>query len=202
MSVKEIWNDISGYENVYAISTNGRIKRLERTISNSGTIGGYCTLKEKILKPRVNKKRHGYCEISLKLNKQEKRFKVHRLVALTFIPNPFNLPEVNHIDGNKENNTINNLEWCTSKENKKHGWENGLYNSEHRKVPIKCNENGICYESVVNASKEIPCDRRGIFRVLKGEKERIKGLSFSYITHRELEEYRSKELELYRGDLL
>ena len=188
--MEEIWMPIKGYEGLYDVSNLGRVKRLERTTENSGTYSGYSTFKELILKPRENKKRHGYYEISLKKNKKEKRFKIHRLVALTFIPNPDNKPEVNHKDGDKSNNCVDNLEWVTSKENKKHAWETGLQNANHRKRPIKCNETNECFESVVQASKELHCDKRGIFRVLNGEKEKIKNMTFSYITKKELAEYR------------
>lgn len=186
----EIWKPIEGYEGIYSVSNYGRVKRLQRTMYNSGTKGGIYTIREKILTPRVNTKRHGYCEISLHKNGKEKRFKIHRLVAIAFIPNPQHLPEVHHKDGNKKNNNVSNLEWVTSKQNKEHAWLNKLINSNHRKRPIKCNESGICFESVVQASQLLKCDRRGIFRVLSGEKEKVKGMSFSYISIKELEEYR------------
>ena len=116
----ECWKPIKDYEGIYEVSNYGRVKSLERVIYNSGTKNGLYTIHEKIIKQRINKKRHGYCELSLHKNGKEKRFKVHRLVAEAFIPNPNNLPEVNHIDGNKENNTLSNLEWVTSSENQKH----------------------------------------------------------------------------------
>lgn len=68
-----------------------------------------------------------YQVVSLYKNNKSKNFLVHRLIAETFIPNPKNLPEVNHIDGDVTNNRLENLEWVTSKQNKKHAWENGLY---------------------------------------------------------------------------
>ena len=186
----EIWKPIEGYEGIYNISNYGRIKRLQRTIYNSGTKGGIYTIREKMLAPRVNTKRYGYCEISLRKDGKAKRFKVHRPVATAFIPNPNKLPEVNHKDGNKQNNNVSNLEWVTSKQNKKHAWSNNLINSDHKKRPIKCNESGECFESVVRASQILKCDRRSIFRVLKKEKEKVKGMSFSYISKKELHEYR------------
>lgn len=188
--MEEVWKPIDGYEGIYEVSSFGRIKSLERIIKNSGTRSGYSKLKERILTPRVNKKRHGYYEISLKKNGMEKRYKVHRLVAMAFIPNPEGKPEVNHIDGNKSNNSILNLEWVTSKENKQHAWQTGLANSNHRKRPIKCNETNVCYESVAQAARILHCDRRGIFRVLNGERQSIKNMTFSYITRKELAEYR------------
>lgn len=83
---------------------------------------------------QINNKRNGYCEIALYKNNEEKRFRVNRLVANAFIPNPYNYPEVNHKDGNKLNNKEDNLEWVTSKENKEHGWNNNLYK---RKIPLE-----------------------------------------------------------------
>ena len=190
--MEEVWKDVKGYEGYYQVSNLGNIKSLERIIENSGTLTGYYKVKERILKPRENKNRNGYYELSLRKDGKEKRFKVHRLVACAFIENPYNKPEVNHIDGNKSNNCVSNLEWTTSKENKEHAWNMGLNNSNHKKKPIKCNENNMCFESVVQASKELNCDRRGIFRVLKGEIKNIKNMTFSYITYKELKEYRGE----------
>lgn len=184
----EIWKDIVGFEGIYQVSNLGRVKSLERTIRNKGTKSGFYHISEKILSPRKNINRHGYYEISLKQNGKEKRFKLHRLVAIAFIPNPNNLPQVNHKDGNKDNNTVNNLEWCTDKENKKHAWENNLCSSSHRKRKVRCIQTGQIFESVVDASKKIPCDRRGLFRVLSGEKQQIKGYSFEYIEEGDLNE--------------
>lgn len=195
--MEEIWKDIEGYEGYYQISNLGNVKSLERTIKNSGTYSGYYKVKERILKIEENKHRYGYYEISLKKNGKEKRFKVHRLVAHAFINNPDNKPEVNHIDGNKSNNCVSNLEWATSKENKEHAWNTGLINSNHKKRPIKCNENNQCFESVVQASIELNCNRRNIFRVLKGELLSTKNMTFSYITQEEYDAFK-KELEKYR----
>ena len=105
MEIIEEWKDIIGYEGIYKISNLGRVKRIH---------GGY----RKVLKKSLFKS--GYVRVCLTVNAKEKTFRVHRLVAQTFIPNPFNKPYINHIDNNIENNHISNLEWCTSKENKKH----------------------------------------------------------------------------------
>ena len=96
---QELWKDIPGYEGLYRISNFGRVKSLSRLKNNQ-----YSTylIKEKILKLRKTK--YGYYEIKLNKNNIAKVFKVHRLVAEAFIPNPDNLPQINHIDGNKRNN--------------------------------------------------------------------------------------------------
>lgn len=100
--MKEIWKDIEGYEGDYQVSNLGRIKSFKGK-------------KEKIRKPGVI--RGGYLGIMLSKNNKSKSFKIHRLVAMTFIPNPNNYPEVNHKDENKKNNCVDNLEWCTKRYN-------------------------------------------------------------------------------------
>ena len=98
----EIWKDIKGYEGLYQISNLGRVKSLPRQKTKGGILKQFST---------------EYLVVSMVENGKIKKIKVHRLVAETFIPNPNNLPQVNHIDGNKFNNNMNNLEWVTSKEN-------------------------------------------------------------------------------------
>lgn len=115
---EEIWKDIKGYEGKYQISNTGYVKSLD--FNHTG--------KEKILKNKVNYK--GYCFVTLYKENKQYYPRIHRLVAETFIPNPDNLPQVNHIDGNKSNNSVENLEWCTNLENIRHADRMGL--SNHR----------------------------------------------------------------------
>ena len=104
----EKWADILNYKGKYQISNLGRVKALNYRR----------TKKEKII---TLKKSKGYYQVSLWKNGKRKIFLVHRLVAQTFIPNPDNLPQVNHKDENKLNNCVNNLEWCTQAYNNSYG---------------------------------------------------------------------------------
>ena len=113
--MEEIWKDIKGYEGLYQISNLGRVKSISRKIN---TFYGYRKTKEKILKSSYDK--DGYLKITITNNWKHKTHKIHRLVAEAFIPNPDNKPTINHIDGNKLNNSIDNLEWATRKEQTKH----------------------------------------------------------------------------------
>jgi hypothetical protein len=127
VSKKEIWKDIIGYENYYQISNYGNVKSLERSFH----LGGI--RKEKILKFSINTS--GYFQVTLQKNGEKKNYLVHKLVALHFIPNPDNKSEINHKDGNKLNNLINNLEWCTRSENALHAFQLGLRNNKEEKSP-------------------------------------------------------------------
>jgi len=116
----EVWKDIKGYEGFYQVSNLGQVKRLKTKVK--GKLNSIRTLPERINKPRMQ---NGYLSVALQ-NMNRINIKLHRLVALHFIPNPENKPEINHIDGNKKNNRVDNLEWCTRKENMIHASKNGL----------------------------------------------------------------------------
>ena len=128
--MEEAWRDIRGFEGIYQISNLGRVKRVAKKIFNNGLLGEkeYFNSKERILKPSIISK--GYIGITLTKGKKRYPKKVHRLVAQAFIPNPNNKPQINHIDCDKSNNRVDNLEWCTNSENQKHAFIHGLNNSK------------------------------------------------------------------------
>jgi len=121
----EIWKDVVGYEGSYQVSNFGGIKSLSRFMkyNNHGKVG-YRLAKEIIKRP--GKTRNGYYMVSLYKNDVEKKCSVSRLVAIAFISNPENKRTVNHIDGNKTNNNVSNLEWATQSENIINAYKNGL----------------------------------------------------------------------------
>jgi hypothetical protein len=121
MEYKEIFMDVVGYEGHYQISNLGRVKSLDKKIVYSN--GGVRIHKGKIL---CQSKRGEYYKVTLTDQISRKTISNHRLVCDAFLPNPKNLPQVNHIDGNKLNNNLNNLEWVCAKINKIHSYEIGL----------------------------------------------------------------------------
>lgn len=158
INLEEVWRDITEYEGFYQVSTLGRVKN-----SRSG----------RILKGR--KTRNGYLKVDLCKNGKPKSYLVHRLVAQAFIPNPQNKPEVNHIDEDKENNYVENLEWCTAKENINYGTRTLRISK-----PIICVETGIEYCGVRECARQIGLNQSNITKVLKGKYKTTGGYTFKY----------------------
>jgi hypothetical protein len=128
----EIWKPIEKLSGYFEISNTGRLRSINRSIEYSdGRIYNYIG---KEYYPAYNR---GYCIQCLNLNGKQYQVKFHRLVAEAFIPNPLNLPEINHKDGNKENNNDWNLEWSTRGNNLLHAYKNKL------KIPVKGEKCGV-----------------------------------------------------------
>ncbi len=125
--MQTLWKDIIGFENSYQISNSGKIRSLDRIVSNRG---GFRKIYGKELKNC--KDLSGYLIVSLKKNSKCYTKTVHRLVAIHFIPNPLNLPEVNHKDGDKSNPNDWNLEWSTKSENSIHAYKLKLKKSNFK----------------------------------------------------------------------
>ena len=154
MNDLEIWKDVKDYEGLYQVSNLGNVKSLDRIVETKNR-GSYLR-KGKIQKKSVNS--FGYETVGFTVNGKTKIYRVHRLVALSFIENLENKPQINHIDGNKTNNNVNNLEWCTPSENQTHSVSTGLSNPSY--PVLKGSKNGrslLTEEQVVEIrTKYIP----------------------------------------------
>ena len=147
----EVWKEINGFYGLYAVSNMGRIKSFDRILSLNGYIK---RLKGKILKQQIF--RNGYCAVHLSKNNIKKMYSVHRLVAQEFIPTPQTSEklEVNHKDGDKTNNNIDNLEWITHKKNMQHSQNILGYNVPKPVMQIKDNKVIAIFSNKTEASKK------------------------------------------------
>ena len=120
----EIWKDIKGFENLYQISNLGRVKLLDKESPHFNSIHGVKFISELIKKTEIGK--NGYYRVGLTKDNKTKHFLIHRLVGIAFMPNPENKPQINHKNGNKLDNRLENLEWVTRSENSIHAIKTGL----------------------------------------------------------------------------
>lgn len=180
-----IWKDIEGYEGLYQINELGEIKAFERT-----SIGGFGAVNfraEHIMKKNLG--RNGYLTVRLSKNNKGRTELVHRLLAKSHIPNPSNKPCVNHKNGIKTDNRIENLEWVTYSENNKHAIDNKLklykkgklhHNYGKKDLPMHkiestlkikcfCTKTNVIYESIAEAAKGINRPRTKLILMLNGK---------------------------------
>lgn len=184
-----VWKSIKGYEAHYEVSNTGLVKSFKR---NKNGI---------ILKPIADRK--GYLRVPLCKNGKEKRYFIHRLVAEAFIPNPENKPQVNHINENKADNHVENLEWCTQTENI--NWGKGSIarkekctrmcrelgkrtymqaNEKHRMKIIQKDINGNIvntFDSQVEAAKALKLQRSSISQCINGKRKSTGGFTFERV---------------------
>ena len=158
--MEEVWKDIKGYEGKYQVSNYGRIRNI-----NSN----------KILKP--NKHKTGYLNIDLH-GKNKYMPYIHVLVANAFIEKPNDTVEVNHIDGNKENNCVDNLEWVTKSQNIIHAYEHNLRKDNK---PCRCIEDGKEFNSLAEAGKYYNICWRGIAKVCNKKQKTCGKRHFEFI---------------------
>lgn len=168
--IEEIWKDIEGFEGLYQVSTHGNVRS-----KHSG--------EWKLLKPVINQ--YGYRQFGLHKNGKQKPDRGHRLVAKAFLPNPDNLPQINHIDEDKTNDCVDNLEWCTPKHNVNHGTRNeraSRNNPTKERVCMFDEEGNILrtFESIMQATKQINGHHEGIIESCKGEIFSYKGYLWRY----------------------
>lgn len=187
----ERWKPIKGYEGTYSVSTFGRVRR-EQGFRYGGCCGIAC-VSERILKPTFTK---GYANVGLSLCGKLKRKQIHRLVAEAFIPNPNELPQINHKDENRGNNTLENLEWCTAKYNVNYGHHNEKISKsrhsekskkqwreaiEKTKKKVMCIDTGEVFDSTTEAEKATGAKHSNISFVCLGKRKRAGGYRWTHI---------------------
>ena len=184
MTESEIWKDVVGYEGLYKVSNKGNVFSVERMVRGK-KCGGI------ILKPRYH--RDGYLQVMLCKNGIRKNKLIHRLVLETFVENPNNLPEVNHLDENKANNELPNLEWCDGSYNSNYGTRGEriaqAQSKKVRAVNVKTGE-VIAFTSTMEAGRKgysqsgITAACRGVYKSgsgkLIGDGRTYKGHKWSY----------------------
>lgn len=161
--------DIPGYEGLYAITEEGRVWSYPKKgigLNHNG----------KFLKVYEDDK--GYLKVILRKDSKAFNYQLHRLVAIAFIPNPEDKPQVNHIDGNKQNNCASNLEWVTLSENQKHAFKIGLQKGKKSKDnpmarSVKCINNNYIFNTIREAGKWCNADESCIIRVCKKSLNRL-----------------------------
>ena len=191
--MQEIWKDIKGYEGLYQVSNKGNVKSLKRVYWS-----GIKNLTPKILKEKILNTHKAYntdyLNVVIYKNSKPKCWYLHRLVAETFLPNPENKRCINHIDGNKRNNNVENLEWCTYAENTEHAIKLGLRNDcNMRGIKGKLNKNAkpiYEYDLELNLIKKWDCISEAsrhygvkphtIVNCAKGRLKTVKGRKWDY----------------------
>ena len=179
--MEEIWKDIPGYEGYYQVSNMGRVKSLGRKVRQGVKKNGepfYKTVRERIC--TLQNSWGNYSSLLFHKDGVVKCLLIHRLVAKMFVPNPNNLPEINHKDGNRKNARAENLEWCNRSYNIWHSYHvNGRVQSNS--VTVKCIENGITYPSFHEAARSLGLDKTLVSKVARGRQPQTKGYHFTII---------------------
>lgn len=167
----EIWKDVIGYEGLYQVSTNGNVKALSKNVSWGKN---YCSSRfwPEVIK-RQTKTKKGYYSVIITKENEALNVRVHRLVARAFIPNPENKPQVNHKNGIKTDNRVENLEWSTNLENSIHSWN--ILRREHlfgkgQRIVIQVSLDGFVqnvFESVTEASIKLKIGLPAICNAIK-----------------------------------
>ena len=195
--MEEIWKNVVGYEGLYQVSSLGRVKSLERLVKNNNK-GGFRLIKEKVLSLCSSGRQYYY--VSLLKNSSPKKVYVHRLVAEAFLPNPENKPCIDHLNTDKFDNRVENLKWCTCKENTNNPLTMDAItrttrqkstNEKRNATKIKNGSFGApieihkysadgeyieSFKTLVSAMKGLHADSKTIKRSLDNPKEKFRGL--------------------------
>lgn len=178
------WRDVVGYEGLYEVSNDGRVRTVGHVTNNH-------EIPPKELGVRTYKNQR-YARVRLYKNGVPKDYMVHRLVAQAFVPNPDNKPQVNHLDGDRSNNSAENLEWCTASENQRHAYETGLKNIEDtavftRKRVLQIGQDGEIvrvWRSMSDAARSLGLQVSNISHCCRGKIKMTGGYQWEYDSER------------------
>lgn len=179
--MKEIWKPIEGYDGRYEVSTIGRVRSVPREVLYSA---GYTRKNEGRVLKQAEKSKNSDCNyyvVSLSKDNVAKSVFVHRLVAEQFLERKPECNFVNHIDGDKHNNCVENLEWTTPRGNKLHAIYTGLDVPNYGIRRIYCLTNGEVYPSVSEAARKLKLDGSSISKVCRGKFKHTGGMVFRYV---------------------
>lgn len=168
--MQEIWKDVVGYEGLYQVSNLGRVKSIDRVIKHKN--GKILKHKEKI--KALTKDRKGYLKVFISKNCKHKNLRVHRLVAQAFIPNPHNLSQVNHKDEDKNNNCVDNLEWCECQYNVDYSLSKKVCQYDMNGKLLKI------WKSIIDASRNLQIPDDNIGKCCKGKYKQSGGYVWRY----------------------
>lgn len=171
----EIWKDIKDSNGAYQVSNLGRIRSKTRYVKNSGSYSGVSKKSGIFLKQTTTKK--GYKRLGLVFSGKRKSFQVHRIVALHFIPNPENKPQVNHINSIKTDNRVENLEWVNNSENIQHAYDNNKISRPMSKEVV-CVKTNKKYKTILDATKDSIYCQSYISQMLNGVRRNRTSLRF------------------------
>ena len=189
---KEIWRTYPDYSFI-EVSNLGRIRTKDRVVTRSN--GTKYHAKGRVLKQWISD--HGYMYVTFSVNGKNVNLRVHRMVAITFIPNPHNYSEVNHIDCDRTNNRLDNLEWCTRQENVAYRDKLG-HTAKHnapKKQVIAINPDTFeifWFESQSEAAHQLDIDVRRVNKVIKGKQQQAGDYWFCYADETAVEKTRAK----------
>jgi mevalonate kinase len=183
--MREEWKDISGYEGLYQVSNLGNVKSLVREWNQKHYSGGssHYKTKERILKQRKDKNT-GYMYIGITKDRKQKKYAVHRLVAMAFLNKKDNENYINHLDNNKTNNRVDNLEWCTQSHNIKYAYDNKTKKPPHMKKVQQLDFDGNViniFESLQEAFRKTGIQATNINKCCEGKRNQAGGYKWQHI---------------------
>ena len=179
-NMKEIWKDIAGYEGLYEVSNFGSVRSIDRYVPHKTFGKKFC--KGHMMATHINNA--GYVTVNLCKCNMYRSFDIHRLVAIAFLDNPYGLPEVNHIDENKKNNHVENLEWVTKSENNLYGTKRERHAAQIKRAVLQYSTDGQLineWESPTDAEISISGKATGaISHCAKGKTKTAYGYVWRY----------------------